>query len=438
MLLEVFFEVIGKPIDISVYKKPQDQIALLFRELKAGPYFLFFDNFEVLIDPKTSKPLKPGFSDLIEKAKKIKGASRIMFTCWECPASERGIRPKRYQIGGLDRQAAIKLLRSKGLTEPDNELEKSIELSGGHPLALILLTQLLEEGVKTLSDLLSDNSLWIGKKGEVARNILDKVYTERLDEEEQKFLQYVSVYRKPVTIAGIITVADKDWEIEDAENLALSLTRKSLLNQAEESYWMESLIQNYAYKKLPDKVDPHKLACKFYLSLPRPENPRKKEDLKSLIEAHYQACKAKEYDKAYGIVFDNNLHLDLDRWGDYRTLVELYDSLLPKDYLKDKSLLSKKNYHSTLIGSLGNAYRDLGEVRKAIEYYDEALRIAKEIEDKQGEGACLGNLGIAYHILGEVRKAIEYYDEALRIAKEIGDKRSEELWLKNLRKLKNI
>ena len=47
-------------------------------------------------------------------------------------------------------------------------------------------------------------------------------------------------------------------------------------------------------------------------------------------------------------------------------------------------------------------------------------------------------LGNAYSDLGEFRKAIEYYNEAYIIAKEIGDKRSEELWLNILHKLKNI
>ena len=36
------------------------------------------------------------------------------------------------------------------------------------------------------------------------------------------------------------------------------------------------------------------------------------------------------------------------------------------------------------LGNLGNAYADLGEPRKAIEYYEQALKIAREIGDRQG------------------------------------------------------
>jgi tetratricopeptide (TPR) repeat protein len=59
-------------------------------------------------------------------------------------------------------------------------------------------------------------------------------------------------------------------------------------------------------------------------------------------------------------------------------------------------------------------------VEKAIEYYEQALVIAREIGDRGGEGAWLGNLGSAYSDLGQVEKAIEYHEQALVISREIG------------------
>jgi tetratricopeptide (TPR) repeat protein len=84
------------------------------------------------------------------------------------------------------------------------------------------------------------------------------------------------------------------------------------------------------------------------------------------------------------------------------------------------------------LGNLGNAYSDLGEVQRAIEYYQQALEIAREIGDRRGEGNHLGNLGLAYRDLGEVQRAIEYYQQALEIAREIGDRRNEGIWSWNL------
>jgi tetratricopeptide (TPR) repeat protein len=68
------------------------------------------------------------------------------------------------------------------------------------------------------------------------------------------------------------------------------------------------------------------------------------------------------------------------------------------------------------LGNLGNAYAALGDARKAIEFYEQALVIAREIGDRRNEGAWLGSLGLAYFALGDARKAIEFYEQALAIA----------------------
>ena len=71
-------------------------------------------------------------------------------------------------------------------------------------------------------------------------------------------------------------------------------------------------------------------------------------------------------------------------------------------------------------------------MQRAIEYYEQALAISREIGDRRGEGNDLGNLGTAHHGLGEVRRAIEYYEQALTVAREIGHRRNEGTWLGNL------
>ncbi|MBK8615931.1 MAG: tetratricopeptide repeat protein [Anaerolineales bacterium] len=62
----------------------------------------------------------------------------------------------------------------------------------------------------------------------------------------------------------------------------------------------------------------------------------------------------------------------------------------------------------------------MGEARKAIEFYEQRIKIAREIGDRRGEGAALGNLGIAYKTLGEARKAIEFYEQHLLMNPAMG------------------
>ncbi|XP_078361544.1 tetratricopeptide repeat protein 28-like [Oculina patagonica] len=87
---------------------------------------------------------------------------------------------------------------------------------------------------------------------------------------------------------------------------------------------------------------------------------------------------------------------------------------------------AKKEGHKAdialLCDNLGIAFSNLGDFRKAKNYYELELEIAKELGDRAGEGGAYGNLGIAFFNLGDFRKAIHYFELDLEIAKEVGDR----------------
>ncbi len=84
------------------------------------------------------------------------------------------------------------------------------------------------------------------------------------------------------------------------------------------------------------------------------------------------------------------------------------------------------------LGNLGVIYKSLGNYTKAIEYQEQSLAIAREIKDRRGEGKSRGNLGNAYYALGNYPKAIEYQEQYLAIAREIKDRNGEGSALGNL------
>jgi len=84
------------------------------------------------------------------------------------------------------------------------------------------------------------------------------------------------------------------------------------------------------------------------------------------------------------------------------------------------------------LGNLGIAYEALGKYDKAIEFHLQSLEVAREIKSRLGEGVSLGNLGSAYDALGKYDKAIEFYLQALAILREIKDRRGEGTALGNL------
>ncbi len=126
-----------------------------------------------------------------------------------------------------------------------------------------------------------------------------------------------------------------------------------------------------------------------------------------------------------GLVWVMDSYLDIrGYWTERKTAI--------KAGLAAVRVLRDRQGEGAFLSNLGSTYIALGQVEKAIEFYEQALLISHEIEYRQGEGADLGNLGLAYGTLGQVEKAIEFYQQALAISHEIGDRRGEGNQLGNL------
>ncbi|XP_078360938.1 tetratricopeptide repeat protein 28-like [Oculina patagonica] len=103
--------------------------------------------------------------------------------------------------------------------------------------------------------------------------------------------------------------------------------------------------------------------------------------------------------------------------GDFRKAIDYYELRI-----KIAKEVGDKAGEGRAYGNLGIAFKSLGDFRKAIDYYELHFKIAKEVGDKAGKGSAYGNLGNAFLSLGDFRKAIDYYELHLKIAKEVGDK----------------
>ncbi len=94
--------------------------------------------------------------------------------------------------------------------------------------------------------------------------------------------------------------------------------------------------------------------------------------------------------------------------------------------------IGDRNGEASSYNNLGEAYRSLGEYQRAIEFLQQSLDIAREIGARNVEASSLGGLGNAYISLGQYPKAIEFFQQSLDIAREIGDRNGEAASLGNL------
>ena len=67
-----------------------------------------------------------------------------------------------------------------------------------------------------------------------------------------------------------------------------------------------------------------------------------------------------------------------------------------------------KQFICSHLANLGAVYLSIGQPHCGIKYLHEALVVAREIEDLQYEGVALGNLGNAYSNLGDLARAVNY------------------------------
>jgi len=91
------------------------------------------------------------------------------------------------------------------------------------------------------------------------------------------------------------------------------------------------------------------------------------------------------------------------------------------EYLLEK--VRDKEEKAKILGELGVISYYSGELEKALEYYEKALKLEEELEIKEGIAAILGNIGIVYSTRGELDKALEYYEKALKLHEELGKKK---------------
>ncbi len=126
---------------------------------------------------------------------------------------------------------------------------------------------------------------------------------------------------------------------------------------------------------------------------------------------------SEEFDDENSVAKANSLHL---LSGSYMMLGNLKDA---KKFEEREIEISRKSGDKRTVGnglnSLGVISHMQGQAERAIEYYNEALEIAREMDNKSGEIMILSNIGGAKVSLG---KYIPAEEELKKLIKEVGEK----------------
>ncbi|MEH2145442.1 CHAT domain-containing tetratricopeptide repeat protein [Nostoc sp.] len=91
-----------------------------------------------------------------------------------------------------------------------------------------------------------------------------------------------------------------------------------------------------------------------------------------------------------------------------------------------------RNSEGDTLYNIGDLYYYQAKFAQAIAFYQQALVIRKEIEDRPQEATTLNDIGLSYSNLSQYPKALEYYQQALAIFKQIGDRSGVSTTLNNI------
>ncbi|MBL8965205.1 MAG: tetratricopeptide repeat protein, partial [Phycisphaerae bacterium] len=74
----------------------------------------------------------------------------------------------------------------------------------------------------------------------------------------------------------------------------------------------------------------------------------------------------------------------------------------------------------------------LDDPRSAIELHGQSLQLKRRLHDRWGEGTSLQSLGECHVALGDFERAQSHFEDSLRIAQAIGDREGECVGLQHL------
>ena len=470
----------GAEAATAVYRDPQAPLTAKVQALLA-PFaerrvLVLLDNLEDLVDPATRELTDAELAEALTAFLRApQHGVTLLATTRVAPRALTLVEPGRQHTLELDTglasphaEAVLRALDADGSVglrdAPDALLGQAREATRGYPRALEALYAILSaDRYTTLAEVLSRAEEALPEN--VVAALVGDAYS-RLDPAAQQVLQALAVYNRPATPAAVDYLLRPYLPGVDSAPILQRLTVMHFARREGERYSLHPVDRAYAFSRIPPHTQPAFLsrAADYYREARKPRAAWKTlDDLAPQLAEFELRCAAGEYDAAADVLTD----IDFDYlllWGHVRLMARLHEQLQGK--LRDRRLASISagnlgNAYSDLgriaealdcyqqalaidreigdrrgegvdLGNLGNAYRGLGRIAEAIAYHEQALTIAREIGDRRGEGADLGDLGNAYYSLGRSAEAIAYYEQALTIAREIGDRRNEGVWLSNL------
>jgi tetratricopeptide (TPR) repeat protein len=266
------------------------------------------------------------------------------------------------------------------------------------------------EDVRLFRSLFGDQTLDLTQKVEVVFEQLFAALPKFL----QEMLSKVTVYRGDLGLAAAQGMV-AEVTIKDLRQLQ---EKGFLVAVQDDRFILHPLVEGFIRSCLSDadRVVAHEAAIGYFkANIKQVSAERCLEDCREELEIFYHACEIRDYDKAYLIYCTINSFLN--KRGFYQEQIQLLGQLVTQ--------FSANSDNAEDRGScflwLGGAYTILGQYQRALDFQQQCLEIACEINDQVLKAQSLGSLGDTCILSGQCQRGIDFHQQCLEIACEIDD-----------------
>lgn len=414
---------------------PYDLVAALGALLHNSqqPRLIVLNQLENWLNPQTRvpRPEHPGLGELLELLDSRLSASRLLCTSRIYPhgkSQHLEAYVQRVTLTGLTRAEGLQLLRLGKSGETDEALAAAVNWYQGHPLALILLRNLLKEDRNiSLTTLLQDLSSRQLLVNDMTENIFQYIYIHQLNQNQRELLLAFAIYCQAVPLQAayriVQTRIDLSFQQASAE-LRVLLNQDLIQATGNLAYSIQPMIKDVVLAQHPDAAgrrQAHQIAAAVYLerashSLHSTTQPKEMDEARLLLEAAWHYCQADQFAEAYQLIRQEQLFISLHRRGGNSLLLDLYQELLPPEKWEADPLTAGHLYHE--MGTIQNA---LGQKQEAQAFYAQALPFFRQIAEPMQLAEALNDLGTMYRALKQEARADQCYQEAWALCEQAGE-----------------
>lgn len=428
-----------------LYKDPHTTtvatVEAIVRAFPRGRTVLLLDNFEDMLSVESRQIKDAELNETLRALLELPPHGlKIIITTRVAPGDLALVQPslqRRLDLdAGLETPYAENILRAMDVdgkvglqNAPQALLSKVRERTLGYPRALEHLFGILSADRDTsLQQLLEDTDRYLPEQ--VIKVLVGEAFN-RLDATAQRVIQALAIYRYPVPPAAVDYLLQDHVAGIDSARVLSRLVNMQFVRRDAGRYYLHQVDRDYALKCIPkgspdDRTDDvpaltcfalrHRAAEWFRLSRKPRDAWKTIGDLAAQLSEFELRCDGNEYDAAASVLLEVDCDF-LSLWGHYLLMTQLHQRLQGK--ISDPGLAERS------AGNLGMAYWRMGQLDKAISFYETALQMARDHQDRWGEGGYLHGLASCYVDLGQRSRAIEHLEQALAISREVGNRRGE-------------